>query len=542
MSKKYSKIVTILFIITILSKITGMLRESFIASAFGTSYKVDAYNIAYIIPFLLFSLIGPAITTTFIPILSETYEQNGKNAMYKLANNVISIIIVITMVTFLFGQIFPNVFVDILAPSFNNQTKQLAIELTRISIINVLFIGINYGFMAILNVLGEFTSTGISGLLLNLPIIVYVLIANRYSINQLMFFTMIGYGMQIVAHIPFLIKHKYKYKINIDLRDSRIKKMLILIIPIIIGIGVNQVNVIIDRMMASGLQEGTIAAMGYANKTNEILYTLFTGSVMVVIFPMMSKDANKGDNYRTFKENILKVEKMTMFIIIPATLFLAYLRKDVITILFKYGQFNNQALEYTSIALFYLSFSTIFYALRDVYNKGLLALQDTKTSVINTSFGMLINILINLLTVKSLGIVGLCLATSISSLITCFLLRRSLYKRINIKSSKREVLSIIKILGNCIITLIIMNILNTNIHNLLGKDINSVIKVFINSLSGVFIYIFISYITKTPELIYIFNEIKIKIKKKNKSGVTKILDCDIETKSASNESSYFENL
>ena len=88
MSKKYSKIVIILISISILSKITGILRESFIASAFGTSYKMDAYNIAYIIPFLLFSLIGPAITTTFIPILSEVYEKYGRREMYKLANNV----------------------------------------------------------------------------------------------------------------------------------------------------------------------------------------------------------------------------------------------------------------------------------------------------------------------------------------------------------------------------------------------------------------------------------------------------------------------
>lgn len=515
MSKKYSKIVIILISISILSKITGILRESFIASAFGTSYKMDAYNIAYIIPFLLFSLIGPAITTTFIPILSEVYEKYGRREMYKLANNVISIVIIITVIAFFIGEMFPNVFVGILAPSFISQTKHLAIELTRISIINVLFIGINYGFISILNVLGEFTSTGITGLLLNLPIILYVVISKRYDINYLMFFTMIGYGIQILAHIPFLIKHKYKYKFRIDIRDKRIKKMLILIIPIIIGIGINQVNVIIDRVMASGLQEGTIAAMGYANKTNEILYSLFTSSVMIVIFPLISKNANKGDNYYTFKKNILNVEKMTMFIIVPITFLLAYLRKDIITILFKYGQFDDVALEYTSIALFYLSFSTIFYVLRDVYNKGLLALQDTRSSVINTSFGMLINILINLLTVKRLGIIGLCLATTISSAVTCILLRRSLYLRANIKTTKKEVFSVIKIYVNSIFTLIILYMLNSSINSILDNNINSIITLFINTVVGGLVYSIISYITRTSEAMYILNGIKTRFNNKS---------------------------
>lgn len=510
MNKKYSNMVIILISITILSKITGMLRESFIAAAFGTSYEVDAYNIAYIIPFLLFSLIGPALTTTFIPILSEVFEKDGKEKMYKLANNVISIVLLITVIAFLLGELFPNILVNMLAPRFNMETKLLCINLTRISIINVLFIGINYGFISILNVLDEFKSTGITGILLNLPIILYVIIFKNYNINELMFFTMCGYGIQIFAHIPSLIKHKYKYHFIINIKDKRIKKMCMLIIPIIIGIGINQVNVIVDRIMASGLQEGTIAAMGYANKVNEILYTLFTGSVMVIVFPLISKIAAKKDNYAAFKKNILKVEQMTIFIIIPITLLLAYLRKDIITVLFKYGQFNDMALEYTSIALFYLSFSTIFYVLRDVYNKGLLALQDTKSSVINTSIGMGVNILINLLTVKALGIIGLCLATTISSAITCILLRRSLCKKAKIKINKKEILSLIKVSTNSIITIILLWVINNFINNS-----NSVLNIIINSLLAMIIYLLLAYITKSKELSYIIKEFSGKYSNKN---------------------------
>ena len=511
MKKGYKAIVIILLVISLLSKMTGMLKESFIATAFGVSYKVDAYNIAYLIPFLLFSLIGPALTTTFIPILSEAYENDGKKEMYALANNIISIILGITLFIFFIGEIFPEIFVDILAPNFNVKTRELTIYLTKISLINVLFIGLNYGFVSILNVLGEFTSTGISGLLLNIPIVIYIVTSKNPNIEFLMIYTMVGYGLQILAHIPFLIKHKYKYKFKINLYDKRIKKILILIIPIIIGIGVNQINVIVDRMMASGLQEGTISAMGYANKVNEIMYTMFTSSVMVVIFPIISKQANKNDNFYLFKSNIYKVEQITKIIIIPATLLLAYLRTDVITIIFKYGSFNEEALLYTSNALFYLSFSTIFYCLRDVYNKGLLALQDTKSSVINTSLGMLVNITLNLLTVNRLGIVGLTISTTLSSLVTCHLLKRTLYKKINKTICNYERIENIKIYTCSLIMILSLISINSIIKDI--SILNSICRIAINGIIGISIFIISAYILNIKEIKYLLKKIKIKSKK-----------------------------
>lgn len=514
MRKRYLNIVLILFIVNILGKITGILRESFIAKGFGVSYEVDAYNIAYIIPFLLFALIGPALSTTFIPVLSEEFEKNGRKAMYKLANNVINIVFIITGILFLVCLLFPEIIVDVLAPNFNFETKQLAINLTRISTINILFIGINYGFISILNVLGEYTSTGITGLLLNIPIIVYIIFTPQYNIKMLMFFTMLGYGFQILAHIPFLKKNGYKYRFIISFKDKRLKKMLKLIVPVIIGIGVNQINIIIDRMMASGLQEGVISAMNYANKTNEIVYTLFTGTAMVIIFPILSRNANKDDDFSTFKENIFNVEQMTMFIIIPATFAIAYLRKDVLTLLFKYGAFDDRALEYTSVALLYLSFSTIFYSLRDIYNKGLLALQDTKASVKNTTIGMIVNIIIIIVTVKKMGIVGLSIATSISALVTYYLLRRSLYKKLNKKRSLAETIASFKIYLSSAIMVLGLVALNTTISFNETNQFNIIVKLLFNGLLGSIIYLIFAWVLKIEVIKILKNEIIKKVKAK----------------------------
>jgi putative peptidoglycan lipid II flippase len=511
MRKKYFNIVLILFAINIFGKITGIVKESFIAKGFGVSHQLDAYNIAYIIPFLLFSLIGPALTTTFIPILSEEFEKRGKMEMYKVANNVINIVFLITLILFVLCFLCPEIIVNILAPDFNPETKELTISLTKISLINILFIGMNNGFISILNVLGEYASTGITGLLLNIPIILYIAFTPQYDIKMLMIFTMLGYGLQILVHIPYLIKNGYKYRFIINLKDNRLKKMLKLIVPVLIGIGVNQINVIIDRMMASGLQEGVISAMSYANKTNEIVYTLFTGTAMIIIFPVLSRNASKDDDFATFKNNIFKVEQMTMFIIVPATFAIAYLRTDILTLLFKYGAFDDKALEYTSISLLYLSFSTIFYSLRDIYNKGLLALQDTKASVKNTTIGLIINIIVILFTVKKLGIIGLSLATSISALVTYYLLRRSLYKKLNKKRSLNEITASIKIYLSSFIMILGLVVFNSIIKINEINQISIFIKLIVNALAGVSIYLITAYVLKIQVIETLKNEVMKKI-------------------------------
>ncbi len=500
MKNKYLNIVFILFLINIASKLTGILRESFIAKGFGVSQQIDAYNIAIIIPFLLFSLIGPAISTTLIPILSEIFETQGKKKMFDFANNVINIVMIFTSFLCCIGLCFPNFFVELLAPGFDENTKNIAINLTSISIINVLFIGLNYGFIAILNVLGEFTSTSLTGLMLNIPIIIYIFFQSNYDITHLMIFTMIGYGLQIICHIPFLFKHQYQYRFIIDFKNPNIKKMILLVVPILVGIGINQLNVIVDRVMASGLQDGVISSMNYANKANDIMYTLFSSSIVVIIFPILSKSANKCDNYKEFSTNLLNFEKLTLLIMLPITFLILYLREDILTVLYKYGAFDNEALELTLKAFYFLSFSTIFYSLRDIYNKGLLSMQDTKSSMINTSIGMIVNIVLNLFTVKKLGIIGLSLSTTFSAMVTCLLLRRSIFKKINnLNQIKFKKIEFFKVILSTLIMAIILILIDTFIIG----DLNSFFNVLINGILAGAIYLFILYLLKIEEINYI---------------------------------------
>ena len=122
--------------------------------------------------------------------------------------------------------------------------------LTKISMINILFLGLTSGYTAILQALDDFTAPALVGIVANVPVILYVIMgmSSKYGIVGLTVITIIGNGLQILIQIPWLLKNKYKYKFKINFNDPKIKKMFILIAPIIIGTGVNQINETIQKV------------------------------------------------------------------------------------------------------------------------------------------------------------------------------------------------------------------------------------------------------------------------------------------------------
>ena len=441
---KVVKSASIVITITILSKLVGFFRDTLIAKAFGTTFQTDAYNMAITVPNVMFGIFGLAITTTFIPILIETYRNKGKKEMFDFANNIMNILFGMSILLCAFGWIFAPTLVKIIAPKFDGKTYDLTVALTRISVMNILFMSINSGYVAILQTLEDFTAPALVGFMLNLPIIAYILVGN-VSIEGLMVATVIGGSMQVLVQLPWLIKHKYRYKFFIDFKDKRIKKMLTLILPIVIGASVNQINAMIDKTIGSGLPEGSITALNFASKVNGLMYSIFGAAIVTVMYPTFASEANEG-NMKKFKMYISKSINNINLIMIPATVGIIVLSSPVVKFVFGRGQFNQSSIEMTSIALTFYSLGVIFYGMRDILNRAFYSLQDTRTPMINGVIGVVINIVLNLILVQFMGIGGLALSTSISAFVCAMLLMYSLRKKLGNFNGKIILSSSIKII------------------------------------------------------------------------------------------------
>lgn len=517
MSKKIMvKSVGIIMAISIVSKFTGFFRDTLVAGAFGATYIADAYSISMTIPYILFNIIGVAIATTFIPLLSESYSNNGKEDMMNFANNVINIVIVISIAILFLAGMNVTSLIKIIAPNLPLNTFNMAVTLTRYTIFSLAFMSMTNGFMAILQIFDEFTPGVLTGFVVSIPIIIYIFLGKKYGIYGLTVVSVLGFGLQVLIQVPWLIKNKYKYSFKINIYDKRIKTMFILILPVLIGTGVSELNILVDRMVASGLPEGSIASFDYAYKLSTIVYSIFVYSIITIIYPNLSKIKNK--DMILFKKYICKSINIICMVMVPASLSMIVLKRDIVEIIFKHGAFHERAVIMTSSALGYLAIGMVFLGIRDVCDRAFYSLNDTKTSMINGIIGMVCCIISNLITVRFIGIRGLALSITISAVVSTILLLRSLRKKIGGINLRGILKSNLKITISSVFMIVVIWVFKQIVSGYFTSLVGKIVLFLIYILVGISMYIIGIKLLKLEEVLEIETLVKNKCKKTNISN------------------------
>ncbi|MDD7794973.1 murein biosynthesis integral membrane protein MurJ [Clostridium sp. 'White wine YQ'] len=504
-NNKFLKSASIVMIITLFSKVIGFLRDALIAKQFGATYQTDAFNMAITIPTVLFTIFALAISTTFIPILTETKNIEGKNNMFRLANNLMNVVLVISILVGILSWVGSPIIVKIMAPNFSGETYNLTVLLTKISVMNIIFMSMNSGFTAILQTLEDFSAPALVGVAMNIPVIVYILFSGDHTIMGLTIATCIGKLGEVVIQIPWLLKHKYKYEFYINLKDKRIHRILNLIGPVIIGAGVNQLNTIVDKGVGSGLSSGSISSLDYGNKVDTILYSIFAMTVITIIYPLF---AQESENKANFKKYLSKGINYINIIMIPTTVATIILSKPIVDVIFKRGAFDEVASKMTSTALIYYAIGITFVGIRDVLSRAFYALKDTKTPMKNGIIGVIVNIACNLVLVHVLDIGGIALSTSIAAIVTVIILANNLRKKINginggdilRASSKIVFASAIMGIGIFLVKQILTN-------RLPAGNTGNMILILICGVFGMIIYAILIYIFKVEEADELFKKL-----------------------------------
>jgi len=172
----------------------------------------------------------------------------------------------------------------------------------------------------------------------------------------------------------------------------------------------------INNVLGSGLPEGSIAALGFGERVSDVFYSTFAFAIVSVVFPALSKAIHE-DNIEDFKVYIVSSINNILLIMIPCTIGIMVLNVPIITLLFKRGVFNERSVIMTSKVLMLYGLGLSFYSVRDIFNRALYAMQDTKTSTINGIISVCINIFLNLILIKFLGLNALPLSSSIAGAI-----------------------------------------------------------------------------------------------------------------------------
>lgn len=444
------KTALLLMVITILSKMIGFTREITLSYFYGASNITDAYLIAITIPNVIFSFIGTGIATGYIPMYSKIEKLEGNKAANRYTNNLINTLLVICTVLFVLGTIFTIPLVKIFASGFEGETLELAVRFTRISLAGIYFTGLVFILNGFLQIKNNYIIPALIGLPLNLFTMLAIILSSKGNVIIIAIGTIIAVASQLLFVLPFAYKKGYRYKAVFDLKDKHMKQMVYIALPVIIGASVNQINILVDRTIASGVAVGGITALNYANRLNNFVQGIFVLSITTALYPMISKMAAEN-NMDGLKQSVSEAIVGINLLVIPAAVGSMIFAEPVVMLLFGRGKFDATAMSMTSIALVFYSVGMIGFGLREVLARAFYSLQDTKTPAINAAIAVILNIILNIILSKFMGIGGLALATSISAIFGTVLLFISLHKKIGAFGMKNISISFVKILGSSLV-------------------------------------------------------------------------------------------
>ncbi|MBZ4684000.1 MAG: putative peptidoglycan lipid flippase [Fusobacteriaceae bacterium] len=413
----------IVMIITMLSRILGLARTMIIATIFGASYITDAYFSAFKIANLFRQLLGEgALGTVFIPLYNEKEVKFGEKEAKKFIFSILNLLFLFLIIITAFNLFFSKDIINFIANGYDEKTKDLASILLKIMSSYILFIGLSGMICAILNNFKKFIIPASTSLLFNISIIFFAIkYSEKFGIYALAIGVTVGGILQLLITLPSFFKIVKTYSFKIDFKDEYLKRIFVLIIPMLVGIFARQINSIFDVYFASSLKSGSVTALENATRIYNLPLGVFAISLSTIVYPHLSKSIEKKD-INEAKSYIEQGLKILAFFIIPSIIVLTLYSKEVISLILGYGNYKNEAIKLTSESLFYYVIGLYFYSAIHLLSRAFYSMKNTKLPVMFSIISIFINILLNYLLVKKFRHMGLALSTSISAMVNFLLL------------------------------------------------------------------------------------------------------------------------
>ncbi|NLY44165.1 MAG: murein biosynthesis integral membrane protein MurJ [Clostridiaceae bacterium] len=417
---------------TLIAKILGMLRDVLLASYYGTGSEAVAFLTAVRIPILFFDIgLGAAITSTFIPIFNEYLERDGKEKAIEFSNNFVNMVLLVTGLLTVVGILFSDQLVGIIASGLNQQTHELTVKLVRILFPMIVFTGLAFSLVGVLQSFNEFNIPAIISLASNLFVIFYFISLDKYfGIYGLAVAMLIGWLLQVLIQVPSLVKKGYTYSFKLNFMHEGLQKVFNLMVPVLISTWVQPINTMVNIRLASYLNEGkAVAALDYANKLYVMIVGVFVYGLTNLIFPSLSR-ISAGNDMEQLAKLINRALKTVLFFVFPLMVGVILLRVPLIRFIYERGEFDQFSTQLTSIALLFYSMGMVAFSIQEVLNKVFYAMQDSKTPMKIAVLGIIVNVLLSIILVRFLGVGGLALAGSLAIIFIVILLLISACKRV----------------------------------------------------------------------------------------------------------------
>ncbi|MDR1057812.1 MAG: murein biosynthesis integral membrane protein MurJ [Coxiellaceae bacterium] len=414
---------------TVISRITGLIREIIFAYYFGATAGMDAFNVAYRIPNFLRNLLGEgAFSQAFVPVLSEYREKHSIHEIKVFLNHIAGLMLLVLSIFTTVMVLLAPLLVYIFAPGFINDPTRfgLTTSILRITFPYILFISLTAYVSGILNTYGKFGIPAFAPNLLNLALIGAAVIIAPYfvePVKALAWGIFVGGAAQLLFQVPYLYKLKLTPQPSILWHDTGVIRVLKLTLPAMFGVSVAQISFLVDNLLASFLRVGSISWLNYSSRLTLFPLGVFGVAIATVVLPYLSRK-HAAKSQTEFSNALDWALKFVLIIAIPATIGIAMLAGPIIMTLFnfQYGQFSEFDVTMVRHSLWGFTLGIPAFMLVKVLASGFYSRQNIKTPVKIAIIAMLTNIILATLLVFPLKHAGLALATSLTSLLNASLL------------------------------------------------------------------------------------------------------------------------
>ncbi len=441
----------ILIFTLFLSNVLGVIRDHFLSQKIPTDI-LSAYYAAFRIPDLLFNiLILGAISSAFIPIFSSLLASKKQKEAWEVANSVINIAIIVLIIACGILAIFMPQVVPLFVPGFDETKQALTINLARIMLASPIFFGLSYIFGAILNSFKRFMIYSLAPLVYNVSIILgTIFLADHIGIIGVALAVVAGAFLHMVIQIPVAFSLGWRWQAILDFKNTQVRKIGILMLPRAIGLGANQIMLLVFTSLASILGGAAVAVYNLADNIQTMPMVVFGTSFAMAIFPTLAENYAQG-NWESFANYFVKTLRSILFFMVPIVFGVILLRAQIVRLILGSGFFGWQQTIDTANTLGYFAIALVFTSTTPLLARAFYALHNTKLPMLVTIISVLVSIVASIFLAPKMGITGLALAYAVGSFFNCLILYLLFRKKIIF-----EELPILIFLGKVIVASLIM--------------------------------------------------------------------------------------
>ncbi|MGB1236586.1 MAG: murein biosynthesis integral membrane protein MurJ [Pseudomonadales bacterium] len=417
---------------TMLSRVLGLVRDVVVANYFGASGSADAFFVAFKIPNFLRRLFAEgAFAQAFVPVLSEYRTQRDHDAVRRLVNRVAGTLGAVLLLVTVLAILAVKPLTALFAPGFYLEAQEkfeLASSMLAITFPYLMLISLTAFAGAILNSYERFVVPAFTPVLLNVCLIGAAVGLSPYfaqPIVALAWGVLLAGAVQLLFQLPFLMRIKLLPVPIVDWNDEGVRRILKLMVPALFGVSVAQINLLLDTVLASFLQTGSVSWLYYSDRLVELPLGVFAIAISTVILPSLSRKS-AADSMQSFARTLDWSLRMILLIGFPSAIALFMLAEPLLVTLFGYGNMTERDVYMAGASLRAYASGLLAFMLIKVLAPGYFSRQDMKTPVKIAVQAMLANMVFNLLLIGPLDHVGLALATAMSAFLNAGLLLRGL--------------------------------------------------------------------------------------------------------------------